>query len=315
VSIAACLFLYGLAAAVFAPPVLWRLTRAGHAPRLCVSTWLATIASVLVSWTFATVLLFTGVARAWNHPGSLVTSCLATIHTIATGRTGGGPQFVLAALVAVVVALVGVGVVRLVRLLTRMRNDTLAHAQSARMVGRRVPELDAVVIEADWPAAYCVAGRPDTIVVTSAALRALRPRELDAVLAHERAHLAGHHHQIIAVVRGLATAFPRLALVTGGAREVPRLLEMCADDAAARRHGTGPLLDGLIALASGGPTPTGSLAASAVDVLDRAHRLAAGATSHRAAVQTALITGITLAAASPIVVAYLATAGAPLCAM
>ena len=45
------------------------------------------------------------------------------------------------------------------------------------------------------PAAYCVSGRPPAIVVTTAALGALDDRQLDAVVAHERAHLAGHHPQ------------------------------------------------------------------------------------------------------------------------
>ena len=41
------------------------------------------------------------------------------------------------------------------------------------------------------PAAYCVPGRPATIVLTSGALAVLDPAQLTAVLAHERAHLAG----------------------------------------------------------------------------------------------------------------------------
>lgn len=49
------------------------------------------------------------------------------------------------------------------------------------------------------PAAYCVAGRYPTVILTTGALRALDPDQLDAVLAHERAHLAGHHHRLLAL--------------------------------------------------------------------------------------------------------------------
>lgn len=42
-----------------------------------------------------------------------------------------------------------------------------------------------------------------------------------------------------------------------GASEVSRLLEMCADDASARRHGSGVLLSGLITMCRA--TPAGPL--------------------------------------------------------
>ena len=47
-----------------------------------------------------------------------------------------------------------------------------------------------VVLDDPRPAAYCVAGRPAAIVVTSGALAVLDQPQLEAVLAHERAHLA-----------------------------------------------------------------------------------------------------------------------------
>lgn len=76
------------------------------------------------------------------------------------------------------------------------------------MIGRRIDGVDAVVVDAAERAAYCVAGHPDTVVVTSAALDSLTDRNLQAVLAHERAHLAGRHHHVLAFVRALAVAIP-----------------------------------------------------------------------------------------------------------
>src|SRR5260370_1178978 len=100
------------------------------------------------------------------------------------------------------------------------------HARMARLVGRRVLGRDAVVLDAPERVAYCVAGRPHTIVVTSAALAALDERHLDAVLAHERAHLVGRHHLLLALTRSLAAILPTVALFRTGAAEVARLLEM-----------------------------------------------------------------------------------------
>jgi Zn-dependent protease with chaperone function len=50
-----------------------------------------------------------------------------------------------------------------------------------------------------WILLYCVPGRLPTIVVTTGALAVLEPEQLAAVLAHERAHLAGRHHLLLAV--------------------------------------------------------------------------------------------------------------------
>ena len=65
-----------------------------------------------------------------------------------------------------------------------------------------------VVVASDRPAAYCVVGRPNAIVVTSAAMKALSPSQLEAVLAHERADIAGRHHHILMVLDALADAMP-----------------------------------------------------------------------------------------------------------
>jgi hypothetical protein len=115
-------------------------------------------------------------------------------------------------------------------------------------------------------------GRPSAIVVTSAAVAALDDHELAAVLAHERAHLTGHHSLAVTTVRGLAAVFPKLTLMREGATQVSRLLEMCADDASARRHGSAPLLSGLITLCRAAPAE--ALGAADVAVLARAERLA-----------------------------------------
>ena len=101
-----------------------------------------------------------------------------------------------------------------------------------------------VVITADRPAAYCVAGRPHAIVLTTAAVRTLDSVQLGAVLAHEDAHLAGRHHHLLMVLRALADSLSRLPLFTRGAEAVAALLEMCADDTAIRGHGSRPLIAG-----------------------------------------------------------------------
>jgi Zn-dependent protease with chaperone function len=162
----------------------------------------------------------------------------------------------------------------------RARQRTRAHAEAARITGRRLPVNGngeaggaAVVLDAPQPAAYCVPGRPAAIVLTSGALAVLEPAQLGAVLAHERAHLAGRHHLLISLTRGLAASFPGVPLFTRGPAEVARLAEMCADDAAARRTGRGALIAALLAMGTGAAVPAAALAATSGPVTARVHRL------------------------------------------
>lgn len=245
--VAICLFVYATGAAIFAPPLLRGLTADGAAPRLGVAAWLAVLVSVLGSWSVAIVFALGAVAvRVWHHPRVLV--------ILGAGRSQGVATVVTA---VVLVGAVAVAAVQLARLFRAMRARAHEHAEALRLLGRPLGHYRSgaegfdpgvVVLAAAEPAAYCLAGRPDVIVITSGAVDALGDRELAAVLAHERAHLTGRHPQILTLLRGLAATFPRLAVCRDGAREVGRLCEMWADDGAIRHHGRAALLSGLLAM-------------------------------------------------------------------
>ena len=115
------------------------------------------------------------------------------------------------------------------RSLRRASVRTRAHAEAARITGQRFGAGNpAFVLDATQPAVYCVPGRPATIVLTTGALAVLGPDQLTAVLAHERAHLAGRHHLLLAVTRSLAAVAPVVPLFARGTGAVARLAEMCA---------------------------------------------------------------------------------------
>ena len=310
-SIAACLLLYSFVVCVVGPPILRRLTREGHAPRYGVATWLTAIGSVLISWLMASVLIVGDLLTGGEHRNGVVASCLAVLCDVLSGYAGRIPQvLLLAAAAAGVIAASLVGA-RIARALARLRAGALEHADGVRLVGRPVGH-DVFVIDASEPAAYCVSGRPPVIVVTTGALAALDADQLGAVLAHERAHLAGRHHQVIGALRSLAVVFPKLSLMTQGATEVSRILEMCADDAAARRFGHRTLLAGLMSLA--GAAPAGSLGVADVAVLSRAERLAVPATPPtRIRARAALTSASTLMAGGPLLILALMTSGTLMC--
>jgi Zn-dependent protease with chaperone function len=267
-------FLYALAVAWFLPGVLARLTGPGISARLGLAAWLTAMASALVSLVVATQYLVTAAVVGWSQLAEAVCrsvaggACTAVVYRSAAFELALGVAALAAALTLALVAW------RYGRRVQRAQRRTRAHADAARITGRGLPgQRAAVVLDAPQPAAYCVPGRPAAIVLTSGALAVLDPGQLAAVLAHERAHLAGRHHLLIALTRGLAASFPAVPLFTRAPAEVARLAEMCADDAAARRSGRSTLITALLAMGTGAAVPAAALAATACAITTRVQRL------------------------------------------
>ncbi|MEW1688700.1 M56 family metallopeptidase [Streptomyces sp. NPDC091265] len=96
---------------------------------------------------------------------------------------------------------------------------------------------ELVVLRDGHPDAYALPGRPGSpgrIVVTTGMLHALDPVERDALLAHERAHLAGRHHLYLAAAELSARCHPALRALRA---PMGYALERCADEAAAHAVG------------------------------------------------------------------------------
>lgn len=311
-TVAAALLLYVLVVLAAGPQLLARLAADGIAPRLAITAWLTAVVTVIGSSIVAMALILIEAAGHWDSPDALLASCLERLQAILMGHSGWPSQLVAAAAVALAGGGLSAVTVRTVRALSRMRTHTLDHADAVRLVGRSAGG-DVVLIDAPERAAYCVAGRPAAIVVTSAAVAALDKPQLAAVIAHERAHLRGRHALIVAGVRGLAAALPRIRFFAAAASEIGSLLEMCADDVAARKHGHQPLLDGLLAL-SGAAAPTHGLAAASVAVLVRAKRLTDPPSGLEQIRTRATLSGAVAAmAGTPLVITALALSGALIC--
>ncbi|HEY5832928.1 M48 family metalloprotease, partial [Streptomyces sp.] len=93
---------------------------------------------------------------------------------------------------------------------------------------------DLTVLPDPGPDAYALPGRPGRIVVTSGMLRALDPAEREALLAHERAHLAGRHHLFLTALALACAAHPALRGLRG---PLSYALERWADESAAAAVG------------------------------------------------------------------------------
>ncbi|WP_019971700.1 M56 family metallopeptidase [Mycobacterium sp. 141] len=269
------LLLYAAALTWLAPVLLISPVWQDVKPRLSVAGWLTAVGSALCAWLGALAILVIGASR------SLLTHTAPTfcVETLGITRVLASPPPVATVLVAVLLTLTAAVAVytarRLVRALLSTRRQNRHHVESVRIVGRPSEYDGVVAVTAAEPTAYCVAGGGKTaVVVTTGALELLDPRQLAAVLAHERAHLRGRHHLIVATLHALAAALPRLPLMVYAARTVPTLLEMCADDVATRHHSRDALLTSIVALSTRQPREGTVLAAAGTAVLDRAIRLA-----------------------------------------
>lgn len=188
------------------------------------------------------------------------------------------------------------------------RRDRAMHREALTLVGRADDRLDAVVVEHASRTAYCLPGRHSRIVLTSAALQTLDEDELDAVLAHERAHLSGHHHLVLALANSLARAFPFVPLFVAARREVAVLVEMLADDEAARRQEHLVVASALVALGSSAGPRTGpvvALTATGTATAIRVRRLLAPARPLRRSASCVLATAGLLVVTVPVVLALL----------
>ncbi len=129
---------------------------------------------------------------------------------------------------AVVLVLLGAALLRA----ARGGSQLLRAAIACRRLG---PDADGlVVIEDDEPEAFAVPGIGGRIVVSTAMLNALSTDERHVLLAHEAAHLAGHHHVYIQIADLAAAANPPLRST---ARSLRLAVEREADEAAAAEVG------------------------------------------------------------------------------
>jgi Zn-dependent protease with chaperone function len=298
------LFGYALAVAWWAPALLTRLTCRGVSARLGLAAWLTAMASTLASAAAALEFLVRAAVADWNRLAEMLCRAVAGQTCTATVYQSAGYEFGLGAIAIAAGLAAAVAAWRYGRNLQRAQQQTREHADLVRITGHRLPgDERALVLDAPLPLAYCLAGRPATIVVTSRALDLLDPPQLASVLAHERAHLAGRHHLLIALTRGLAAVFPAVPLFARGTGNVTRLAEMCADDVAARRSGRGTLVTALLAMATGAATPARALGASACAVAARLQRLTEDpGHGHHARYAVALSAAIALLALAPVLV-------------
>jgi bla regulator protein blaR1 len=278
---------------VLASAATWALTRGSwphRAPRLALLLWHATAVSAVTG----TVGLLLSLGLAPYDRG--IAPALGALVVEGAALLTGAHVAAVAAGLFVAVGAVGVQAHSSWQL-WRQRSR---HRLLLRLVGRPDPHGRALLLDHPVAAAYYVPGPAGCVVVSTGAVDALTDRELAAVLAHEHAHARGRHHLVLAPFHALHRVLP-VGPVTRAAAGVGLLVEMCADDRAARRHGPAPLTAALRRFHELGshPAPAGTLAAADHAVALRIARLRGAAPPIRRSIRWAIALAAVAVAATP----------------
>jgi Zn-dependent protease with chaperone function len=276
VTVAAMLLAYAVGAGTLGSRMLGRATWTARAPLLGIVAYLAAAWSVVAALGLAGLTLAVHATALGAGLSHLIGACILRLraaYATPGGAAVAGLGLSLAGAVAARTAVTAVTHLRAVR------RQAVRHAETARLVGRPEPALGATLVDHEQPAAYCVAGPHPTVILTTGALRALDRDQLAAVLAHERAHLTGHHHRLLAIARIGRQVLPFIPLMRDADTQIARLAELLADDAATGVEGRGepcdrraPLATALVVLATAAD-PAPALAAAATDAVARIQRL------------------------------------------
>lgn len=224
-----------------APRVMAHLTTFRAAPRAALVVWQAAAAAAVMAALFAApaaVALFagpratgSGADRTWLLAAALLVSGVMLGRLLWCGHRVGRN-------------------LRAVRRSHRDLVDLLAHQT----------DRHTRVLEHPTPTAYCLPGWRRRVVLTQGALAELPDTELDAVLAHERAHLDARHDLVLEFFTVMHEAVPGFVRSDAALTEVKLLIEVLADRAAVREAGALPTGRAIVRLA-GRATPTGALGA------------------------------------------------------
>ncbi|MGJ3509185.1 M56 family metallopeptidase [Enemella sp. A6] len=266
--IVACL-IYAATVTVAAPQILTRGRWQVWQPRLALACWHAALASVAGALLFAAIY---GMALA---------------HSLGLDGRGGkalvfsfgawAGAFVLAACCA---------------LLSGRSEPVVRHEQgvkdhlryAARTCRHSVENRSGTTIryvDADSPVAYSFHAPEATVVISRTLQDHLTEPELDAVIAHECAHLEERHHLVLRLANVYTACLPRFAPVRRLKKSTKFLVELIADDVAAAKCGSHATASALSVMAQLAARPDMALRA------ERLHSRAIGGQHSRASTGTA----------------------------
>ncbi|MBB3036311.1 M56 family metallopeptidase [Hoyosella altamirensis] len=298
--------LFAALAVLLAGPVPALLSRARwplRAPRAALVLW-QSIALAAVLSAFSSGLAIASMLLVPGPDGRPTTSPTDEISAL------GLPLWMLSVAVFALTVLIGARLLySTARVAIKTRRRRAHHRMLVDLLDQRDPRLDGLskadlrVLQHHEPMAYCLPGLKQRVVVSAGTLDQLEPEELNAILAHERAHLRARHDLVLEAFTAVHEAFPRFVRSKTALGSVRLLIELLADDAALRTTGPRPLAHALVTCASS-KTPEGAMAAGGPSTVVRVRRLAEGTYDGRISVAAysvaaLIMVGPTIAVAVP----------------
>ncbi|MDQ8706395.1 M56 family metallopeptidase [Streptomyces sp. LHD-70] len=231
------LLMLGALTAVVGPRLLARAEWPEREPVVALWVWQCVIATVLLCCALSMTL---SAAAAWQAVRGQLFAPAPQGVVEAYALSAAGPW---AAATAVALALGGVWTAAMLsrevfraRVRRRARRAELL-VRSPLLPGEEPGTDRLVVLEGERPDAWWLPGTAPQLVITTAALRRLKGRQLDAVLAHEQGHAQARHDWLLHCSGALANGFPQVRVFASFRDEMHRLVELAADDVASRRFG------------------------------------------------------------------------------
>ena len=267
------LVVFAVLVGTLAPRLLARSSWPDRCPRLGVAAWQAVSLSVVTAVVLAGAALALPALSFSADLAELLSACAMALR--AQYATPGGAALSITGAVLAVTVVARAGYCLIAGLISGAR-ERRRQVDGVNLIARRHEGCDALVVDDAAAAAYCLPGRRQQVVLTTGALTALNSDQLSAVLAHERAHLRGRHDLVLATSAALQRAFPQVPALRDAHRELTRLVEMLADDVAARRNDRLTIATALVRLAEVS-APVAALGAGGSTSLTRVRRLVAPA--------------------------------------
>lgn len=233
----AVLLVLGVLTAVAAPRLLARADWPDREPVVALWTWQCVVAAVLLCCALSMTL---SAAAAWQAVRGHVFAPAPrpVVEAYAFGVAGAWAPATAVALACGGAWSAAMLVREVVRDRTRRRHRRADLLVRAPLLPGEEPGTDRlVVLESERPEAWWLHGAPPRLVVSTAALRRLKGRQLDAVLAHEQGHARARHDWLLHCSDALADGFPQVPVFAAFRDEMHRLVELAADDMASRRFG------------------------------------------------------------------------------
>ncbi|MEE1927245.1 M56 family metallopeptidase [Streptomyces sp. TRM 70351] len=238
-TVAFALLLLGALTAAMTPRLMARGSWADREPVLALWAWQCVVAAVLLCCVLAMALC---AAEAWQAVRGHVFAPAPRQVLDAYALSDDAHPWAAALAVALFAGGVWTAAM-LAREVIRARAGRRAKRAELRTRAPLMPGEEEVrgdrltVLEGERPEAWWLPGPAPRLVITTAALRRLGGRQLDAVLAHEEGHVRARHDWLLHCSAALASAFPQVPVFRAFRHQMHHLVELAADDVASRRHG------------------------------------------------------------------------------